>query len=111
METGEMAVPYEADDMLWHLLHVVGEGGVLQGLLVRAFLASYPILLLGILNLRGHDTTLDCASRSQGSLLGPGLHRPQALPSTLRGHRAWTPPLWRPASSPVPPLRKAAFLT
>lgn len=106
-----MAVPYVADDMLWHLPHVVGEGGVLQGLLMRAFLASYPILLLGRLSLRGHDTTPDCASRAPGSLLRPGLHSPQALPSTLRGHRAWPPPLWRPASSPVPPLRKAAFLT
>lgn len=106
-----MVVTYVADDVLWHLLHAVGEGGVRQGLPVRAPLASYPILLLGRLSLRGHDATPDHASRAQGSLLGPELHSPQALPSTLRGHRAWPPPLWRPASSPVPPPCKAAFLT
>lgn len=71
METGEMAVTYEADDLLWHLLHAVGEGGVCQGLPARAPLASYPILLLGRLSLRGHDTTPDCVTRAQGSRLGP----------------------------------------
>lgn len=66
VETGEMAVTYEADDLLWHLLYAVGEGGVCQGL-------PWPVIPFYCWgdSLRGQDTTPDCVTRAQGSRLGP----------------------------------------
>ena len=92
-------VTYVADDVLWYLLHAVGEGGVRQGLPVRAPLASYPILLLGRLSLRGHDATPDRASRAQGSLRAPNSIAPRRCPP----HSGATGPGHRLSGGPPPP--------
>ena len=62
-------------------------------------LASYPILLLGRQSQgSGHHPRL--CDQSPGLPPGPLTPQPPASPSTLWGHKAWSPPLWRPASSP-----------